>query len=976
MSVKSGFLKVNPQVFSNIIEKNDITHNNVFKNLGEIGTALLKDLSTGEILKKDNRDEISKQTYENESIRVYGKNIMITEESRTLLYFLHKNMCDKMLLLLLVPSLISLLVGIYNTVYRGERYGYIEGLSILLAISIIVITSSLTEYTQELLFKSLETKKSDVLVKYIEDGIFKTKKASEVVVGDVLYIEPGDILPADALLVSNGNIFMDESMLTGESYSVEKTEKQPILFSSSCVLEGIGRCLVIGVGLNSTKGKLLHNMVRPKKETPLEKKSQQLAQQLTKKAIIISIMFFMLQLIKLYILGRPYEFTNIMNKAIEVIALAVMIIPEGLPMSTTMALSFGTKRMLQDNNLVRDISACEKMNNVRFLCTDKTGTLTHNKLKLNKTYVRRKTVINSLYVKNLFDVQGSINNDLIIKNIVFNSSAFKNQENIYIGSRLESALLSILEKTCIDILSMRKQTKVVKRQCFSSERKYMASIIEIRKNHDGVTDKFIEQLSKNKKYNDNHEEQQMHENMANHKEINNDNTPMFVVLLKGATEKITKHSKYEFVNDEKIEIDCGKIHKYLNKQEKLSQRTISMACALVPSPENKYLQIEMLDDLVFLGCFSFDDPLREGIEQKIGLIKNAGLNIVMLTGDGLDTARFIAEEVGILDGKSDVILGKKFRQMPEDELSDKIDDIRVVARATPLDKKRFIEVLQKKGEVVAVTGDGTNDGPALKLADVSFAMGLASTDVAKDASSIIILDGDFDSIIKSIAWGRCINDSIRKFLQLQLTVTICTVVLMVISSLFTLGDTTLFSPVQLLWINLYMDAFSAISLSSDRPTMAYLRRQPENPNNSLLTRDMKMFIFFSSTYILVVVSFFYFMNFASSFIFNVFFLLIMATQINARSLSSETDAFDNIMQNNYFIIVNTVVIVLQMLIMQKFNLIFHTEAQTVNEWLIAFGLAIFLLVYLNTIKYIKKCWIKKHIMQWNIHLNQHQRLNH
>lgn len=1049
MSNTYNFLKIDVSKFSAIAESDDITHGGAFKNIEDIGRALHRNIRNGGLLEiewsdrkdmkngkeerkkdvKDGKEERkkdmkngkeekdvkqqtnkqatestaqanAKQIYADESRRIYGMNEIMVGDPQSFTSILRKNTHDRMLMLLFIATIISLTVGIYNTLYENERYSYIEGLSILLAVVIIVVVSSVTEYTQERLFKSLENKKSDLMVKYVENDVFMTKKISEILVGDMLYVEPGDILPADAVLVSCDTVFVDESMLTGESHAVEKNLHAPVLRAGSCMLEGAARCLVIAVGYNSTKGRLLRSMVRPVRKTALEKKSENLANKLATRALIVCMLFFCLHIVKIYVFEGPYTVTYFVKKAIETIALAVMIIPEGLPMATTMALSFGTKRMLKDNNLVRDISACEKMNNVRYLCTDKTGTLTYNRLKLRNAYVKRKSLVDSALVKSIFDVKDADNYQYIVKNVVFNSSAFMNQDGVYVGSRLESTLLTLLEKIGVDVLSMRKKGRVLRRLCFSSERKYMATIIEDEcDEHGAVTgnrtggDECDVVSHENRNTNcagdrdvcssaDPSNSTVTHPGTAVHPDAHNNviayrrvistnrnnerrNERKYVVLLKGATEQIVKHCQYEVINGTKTQIDRSKIAKYLKKQEKLCKRTIAMAYTHVPGYDSTFLEIEQLPDLVFLGCFSFEDPLRESIDSKIDLMKDAGLNIVMLTGDSLECALYIAEEIGILDGKHEAITGKCFKGMCDGELMNRIENIRVIARATPADKQRFVEILQKKGESVAVTGDGANDGPALKLADVGFSMGMTCTDIAKEASSIIILDESFEAIIRAIAWGRCINDSIRKFLQLQLTVTVCTVVLMVVSSLFTFENGALFTPLQLLWINLYMDAFSAISLSTDKPTLMHLKRKPEHPDNPLITSHMKNFVFFSTFYILMVTLFMYYANFTYSLIFNAFFLMVVATQINARSLSSRISPFLNITHNHYFIGVNVAVLVCQLFVMQKFNLVFHTEALTINEWVIAVVLAALLLMYMAVIRRLENYWEEQRIARWN-----------
>jgi Ca2+-transporting ATPase len=336
---------------------------------------------------------------------------------------------------------------------------------------------------------------------------------------------------------------------------------------------------------------------------------------------------------------------------------------------------------------------------------------------------------------------------------------------------------------------------------------------------------------------------------------------------------------------------------------------------------------------VFLCAISLEDPLREDIQDEIMQCKEAGINVVMLTGDKMVMAEHLAKKIGILSPSYLCISGAHLREYSDEELERVIHTIRVVARASPSDKKRFVDTLQKKGNIVAVTGDGTNDGLALKSADVGFGMGMSGTDIAKEASSVILLDDNFSSLVKSVLWGRCINNSVKKFIQFQLAVIITTVGIAIFDSLVSETDRSVFSPLKLLWINMIMDTFVALALSTDKPSPFLLKRAPEPKEAPIVTKSMKQFVVFSSLFTFATIGLLYRFGKSPSFIFNSFVFMQLFNEINARSLSPFQGPFLGLTRNSIFWGTNLMVILIQFVVMQHLGAMFKTKPLSLEGWI-------------------------------------------
>lgn len=702
----------------------------------------------------------------------------------------------------------------------------------------------------------------------------------------------------------------DESELTGESEGVEKSleDKQIFLKSGSKVLEGTGGMLVLAVGPNSTSGKLMASMEQTYELTPLQVRLNAAAELIAKVGICIASALLLILMGKYayrnYGIKKPVSQTlmEICAIFIECLSLLVVAVPEGLPLAVTLVLAYSTIRMLKDNNLVRVMSACETMGNATVVCTDKTGTLTTNTMT-----VVEGSVLNQDFGISLAEIH-TMNDEakkLIAYSISINSTAFEtlkpdSLDTEFIGSKTEAALLTLVKSLDFDYAQIRQNNPPCFYESFSSKSKAMSTFIQAI---DGSV----------------------------------------VQYTKGASEIILAASKYyvdnfqnvQKISDEQREIFSQKISEMSRK----ALRIIALAYkihsengkAFEKNPKN------ILENLILIGFFGIQDPLRENIEEAVEKCQKAGIKVIMVTGDSVETATSIAKQCKILRPNGIVIEGSDFRKLEEDKLLFLIPSIQVIARSSPQDKQKLVKKLKELGEVVAVTGDGTNDGPALKAADVGFSMGLTGTEVAKEASSIILMDDNFCSIVKAITWGRCINDSLRKFLQFMLTVNVSAVIITFVTESFSLGSKKLFSAIQLLWINMIMDTFAALALATNTPTEDLLGRKPEPRRANLITRTMWAMIIFQATFQILLICGLYFYNrsVSAAFIYNTFIMLQLFNLINCRSVHDEDlNVFQGFFSNWVFLFITALNFVFQFLIMTFGGEFFNIDKRLgIKEWI-------------------------------------------
>ncbi|GLA32609.1 ATPase, Ca transporting, plasma membrane [Aspergillus niger] len=847
---------------------------------------------------------------------------------------------DKVLILLSIAAVVSLAVGIPRSVH-GIGVEWVEGAAIIIAIVVVVTVGAANDWQKERQFAKLSQKKEDRLVKVIRSGKTMEVSTYDAMVGDVMCLEPGDIAPVDGILIDGQGIKCDESSVTGESdlrrkisgykaYRVvgpnEDLEKiDPFIMSGSKVEEGMGTFLVTAIGIDSTYGRTMMSLQDEVETTPLQVKLNVLADYIAKVGLTSGLILFLVLFTKFLIRLKDIEggaeakgqvFLRIFIVAVTVVVVAV---PEGLPLAVTLALAFATTRMIKDNNLVRLLRACETMGNATTICSDKTGTLTENKMTVVAAALGTTLQFGQQPSANdpasvpgsgtlsasefVYTLSPSMKNHLL-QSIVLNSTAFEsNTDGIttFVGSKTETALLSFAREQLGlgSVGEERANATITQIFPFDSGRKCMAVVIQM----DNGT---------------------------------------YRMLVKGAAEILLRQST-RIVQD----ATNGLAEAPLSVDDRVAIDTIitdyasrALRCiALVHRDfeiwppretvtcENDGETVEfepIFRDMTMLGVFGIQDPVREGVPDAVRQCQRAGVFVRILTGDNIITAKAIAQQCGIYTPGGVAIEGPAFRQLSQGRMVELIPKLQIIARSSPDDKKILVTQLKKLGETVAVTGDGTNDAQALKTADVGFAMGLTGTEVAKEASDIIIMDDNFASIVKAIAWGRTVNDAVKKFLQFQITVNITAVVLTFISSVASNKEDSVLSAVQLLWVNLIMDTFAALALATDPPSPYVLERKPDPKSAPLITLTMWKMIIGQAVYQLAVTLFLYFGGVSlfvdwdngstQTVIFNTFVFMQVFNQYNCRRIDNHLNIMQGVLRNRWFIVIQIIIIGGQVLI--------------------------------------------------------------
>ncbi|KAK4052003.1 plasma membrane calcium [Microbotryomycetes sp. JL221] len=952
-----------------------------------------------------------------ERVRVYGENRVPAKKSKSFLALCWAAYTDKVLLILSVAAIVSLALGIYQSVgvephtYPSTRcpnnlctepqVEWVEGVAITIAILIVVLVGSVNDWQKERQFQKLNAQKEERNVKVLRDGQEKLMSVYDVVTGDVLFVEPGEIIPVDGLFLSGHNVRCDESGATGESDAVrkvpfeeldgsEKGKSDCFMLSGSKVLEGVGSYIVCNVGMNSFHGKIMMSLQGDTEDTPLQLKLNALAELIAKLGSSAGLILFVSLMIRFFVnLARNPDRTadekaqNFIQVLIISVTVVVVAVPEGLPLAVTLALAFATRRMTKAALLVRVLGACETMANATVICTDKTGTLTQNKMsvvagsigvhlkfadRLAENATRTNANDDRDPEKTSEDEKKSeapapkragrldfstdmteINNHLspalktlLNHSIAINSTAFEGTdehgaEGGFVGSKTETALMSFAkDQGWAHYKAIREGAKIVQMIPFSSERKAMGVVVRLD----------------NGKYR---------------------------LYLKGASEVLAKLCNRHVVVEENStsgsesdEIATAKFNE--ETRANISRTIIFYACqslrtigvctrefeswppagAEVDTSSGEVDYNAIAQDLTLVAVTAIEDPLREGVTNAVHTCQKAGVQVKMCTGDNVLTARSIATQCGIFSKGGIIMEGPVFRKLTEAQRHEIVPRLQVLARSSPEDKKILVEHLKSMGEVVGVTGDGTNDGPALKTANVGFSMGIAGTEVAKEASDIILMDDNFASIVRAIMWGRCVNDSVKKFLQFQLSVNVTAVVITYITAVSSNDEESVLTAVQLLWVNLIMDTFAALALATDPADPVVLNRKPDRKTAPLISSQMWMMILGQAVYQIVVALVLHFVgkdilglnsddiavsldneNELKTLIFNSFVFCQIFNMWNARRLDRGLNIFRGVQKNPYFIVIFLIMVGGQALIVNFGGAAFQVTRIGGRDWAIS-----------------------------------------
>ncbi|KAK8871058.1 hypothetical protein M9Y10_008971 [Tritrichomonas musculus] len=848
----------------------------------------------------------------------WGINVLPDPPSKTWCRLFLDTFKDLMLKILIIISLLSLaLTAIFS--YDQGFIHFIDPIAILLCAFIVSSVTAHVNWTQQNAFLSVSRLKNEFFVNVIRAGEETQITSTDILVGDLLSLKNGDAIPVDGLYLSGHALHVDQSQTTGESVPILVNENNPVVLSGTAVDSGDAIILVCAVGKNSQSGIILtklQEMNQASEETPLQKKLDKIAVLITYVGLVGAILTFLVLFIiwLTEIIGTKWQkkyLTQLMDNLMVAFTIFIGAVPEGLPLAVVISLGFSMKKMMKDNNFVRHMSACETMGGATTICSDKTGTLTQNKMTVVRYHMDGQDY------DHFPDIEKEVF-DLFAHSVACNTNAYmtiKPGETTpeYIGKSTECALLKMIIESGYDYKEIRDKHPTLVLHDFNSTRKRMSSVVK-----DG---------------------------------------PGYRVYAKGAPEILIKKCTHYLTSaGEREELDEAKADDLIVRVNELADeqlRTMLVTYADLPGEEfnDDWKDASNVEcDLTIIGITGIKDPLRPEVPHAIELCKQAGVIVRMVTGDNINTAISIARECGILSEDGHAMLGKEFSSMSKVQLIDKLPKLQVMARSSPLDKYRLVSLLMECGEVVAVTGDGSNDSTALRKANVGLAMGLCGTELAKMASDIVILDDNFNSIVSALKWGRCIYDNVRSFIQFQLTVNVCAMVIAFIGSCVMRESP--FRAIQLLWVSLIMDSFGALALATKAPFESLLNRPPYGESGALISPLMYRNIIVHGLYqtgVCLLVLFgaekFFKVDInkdraESTFLFNTFVFCQIFNLLNSRVTDRTQSFFEGLFSNGYFWLIWVMITVVQVILVEFGGKVFGCTHMPWNQWLWSVGMAL------------------------------------
>ncbi|PIN19114.1 Calcium transporting ATPase [Handroanthus impetiginosus] len=874
--------------------------------------------------------------------QAFGSNTYPRKKGRSFWRFVWEACRDTTLIILMVAAAASLALGIKT---EGIKEGWYDGGSIALAVLIVIIFTAVSDYKQSLQFQNLNEEKQNIQLEVVRSGRRIKVSIFEIVVGDVVPLKIGDQVPADGLVVSGHSLAIDESSMTGESKIVHKdTTKAPFLMSGCKVADGYGSMLVTSVGINTEWGLLMASISEDNgEETPLQVRLNGVATFIGIVGLIVAVAVLIV-LVSRYFTGHTRDpdgrvqfiagrtkvgdaidgFINIFTVAVTIVVVAV---PEGLPLAVTLTLAYSMRKMMADKALVRRLSACETMGSATTICSDKTGTLTLNQMTVVEAYACGKK-IDPPDNKSLLPARVL---SFLIEGIAQNTTG-----SVFVpegggdleisGSPTEKAVLQWGVNLGMDFGAARSDSVIIHAFPFNSEKKrggvaVKLSNSEIRVHWKGAAE----------------------------------------IVLDSCTSYIDENDNVVLMDEDKLSL----FKEAIEDMAASSLRCVAIACRMcerekVPTNDEELEKWQLPEgDLILLAIVGIKDPPRPGVKDAVQLCINAGVKVRMVTGDNLQTAKAIALECGILESNADatepnLIEGKAFRNLSEAERLEVADRISVMGRSSPNDKLLLVQALRKRGHVVAVTGDGTNDAPALHEADIGLSMGIQGTEVAKESSDIIILDDNFASVVKVVRWGRSVYANIQKFIQFQLTVNVAALIINVVAAVSS-GNVPL-NAVQLLWVNLIMDTLGALALATEPPTDHLMRRPPVGRREPLITNIMWRNLLIQAMYqvtVLLVLNFRgrsilnldhdtseHAFRMRNTLIFNAFVLCQIFNEFNARK-PDEINVWKGVTKNHLFMGIVGLEVVLQVIIIFFLGKFASTVRLSWKLWLVSVVIGFF-----------------------------------
>lgn len=871
-----------------------------------------------------------------ESRQKYGENLLTPPKRPSLWKLYLEKFEDPVVRVLLVAAAFSLLISFMHNEYA-------ETLGIFFAIFLATGIGFYFEYDANKKFDLLNAVNEETLVKVIRNGKVHEIPRKEVVVGDIVVLETGEEIPADGELLEAISLQINESNLTGEpvvdktiieaDFDEEATYASNMVMRGTTVVDGHGMMRVLKVGDATEIGKVARQSTEETTEpTPLNLQLTKLAKLISWIGYSVAGITFLIFFLKDVVLA--YDFSSLhgwegwlpvledtLKYFMMAVTLIVVAVPEGLPMSVTLSLALNMRRMLSTNNLVRKMHACETMGAITVVCTDKTGTLTQNLMQVHET---------KFYgLKDEKQLGNDELSNLVKEGISTNSTAFLEEaaeggKPKGVGNPTEVALLLWLNAQNIDYLEVREAAKVLDQLTFSTERKFMATLVQ---------------------------------------------SPLLgkkILYVKGAPEIVFGKCKQVMLGDKTVDAkECRpQVEAQLLAYQNMAMRTLGFAYKVVDAdaPADA-ADLASMNDLTFLGVVAISDPIRADVPAAVAKCQSAGIDVKIVTGDTPGTATEIARQIGLWqpeDTERNRITGAEFAELSDEVLLDRVMDLKIMSRARPTDKQRLVQLLQQKGAVVAVTGDGTNDAPALNHAQVGLSMG-TGTSVAKEASDITLLDDSFNSISTAVMWGRSLYKNIQRFICFQLTINFVALLIVLIGSV--IGTELPLTVTQMLWVNLIMDTFAALALASIPPSESVMREKPRKKTDFIITPAMRNNILGVGTIFLAALMgmILYFdkmdggMNVQHLTVFFTFFVMLQFWNLfNARVFGTNDSAFKGITKSYGLEFVVIAILVGQFLIVQFGGKVFRTEPLDLITWLKIIGVSSLVLWIGELIRWIQR----------------------
>ena len=847
----------------------------------------------------------------------YGSNVLTPPEKESLWKQFLEKFEDPIIRILLLAWVLSMIISSVHC-WGPEQEGFaafLEPLGIFFAIMLASTIGFFFEVKAARAFEVLNAVNDDIMVTVIRDGKVQEVSRKEIVVGDVVMLGTGDEVPADGVLLEAHSLQINESTLTGEpmiskttveaDFDSEATYPSNRVLRSTTVVDGHGIMCVDLVGDATEYGKVNQGaLIDNNLETPLQLQLKRLAGVISKMGYAVAAVTFVMLTAKVFIADEAMSTMDIVSALLHnfmiAVTLIVVSVPEGLPMSVTLSLALSMNRMLKTNNLVRKMHACETMGAATIICTDKTGTLTQNRMQVHETN------FSALTGQQLGTDEASA---LVKEGIAVNSTANLNIEEgavKTIGNPTEAALLLWLNKSGVDYLPLRDGARVVSQLTFSTERKYMATVVD---------------------------------------------SPLIgkkVLYVKGAPEivlancnRVAAVGGYATVEESRNGIETK-----LLEYQGMAMRTLGFACQVLEEGDDTapYADGRLAGtDLTFLGFVAISDPVRADVPEAVQSCLAAGIDVKIVTGDTPGTAREIGRQIGIINDKTSeyaVITGPEFEALSEEDAAKRVMALKIMCRARPMDKQRLVRLLQEQDAVVAVTGDGTNDAPALKAAQVGLSMG-DGTSVAKEASDITIIDNSFTSIARAVMWGRSLYKNIQRFLLFQLTINVAACLIVMIGSL--VGTSSPLTITQMLWVNLIMDTFAAGALASLPPNWSVMKERPRKSGENgdfIITKPMARSIFgVGFLFVVIQVAMLVWLNadgvmtpYEQSVFFTFFVMLQFWNMFNAKAYMTGCSAFKGLLSNHTFLAVCALIVVGQLLIVSFGGVMFNVVPLSLESW--------------------------------------------